>query len=166
VGYCTKPESIEREAFGIEVPGPYLTCGADEDGAYACEPNRSGTVAGYTSSTAPIGLTVNTPRSSAQTAPTSYEYAAIAAYFSAGYAYGIVTFGRSVGGAQRAVAGASVESALYAPYLESISAGRTAADGSPLSAALFGAMAWCRPTQHRHRVSRHVIACVRDIAAA
>jgi len=55
----------------------------------------------------------------------------------------IFAFGMSGGGAQTAVIGASGDSPLYVPYLESIGAAMVDANGQPLSDAVTGAMAWC-----------------------
>jgi hypothetical protein len=52
-------------------------------------------------------------------------------------------FGMSGGGAQSAVIGASGDSKLYEPYLNSIGAAMTDASGKAISDALNGAMAWC-----------------------
>ncbi len=55
----------------------------------------------------------------------------------------IYVFGMSGGGAQSTVIGASGDSPLYTPYLESIGAAMTDADGNDLSDAVAGVMAWC-----------------------
>lgn len=55
----------------------------------------------------------------------------------------IFTFGHSGGGAQSALMGATGDSALYTPYLESIGAAMTDAQGNQLSDAICGAMCWC-----------------------
>ena len=55
----------------------------------------------------------------------------------------VFVFGMSGGGAQSAVIGASGDSTLYTPYLESIGAAMTSADGQTLSDAVTGVMAWC-----------------------
>lgn len=55
----------------------------------------------------------------------------------------IYAFGMSGGGAQTAVIGASGDSALYTPYLESIGAAMQDANGVAISDAVKGAMAWC-----------------------
>lgn len=55
----------------------------------------------------------------------------------------IFVFGMSGGGAQTAVMGASGDSKLYTPYLESIGAAMVDAKGQPISDAVTGAMAWC-----------------------
>lgn len=55
----------------------------------------------------------------------------------------IFTFGHSGGGAQSAIMGASGNSELYNPYLESIGAAMVDKDGNGLSNAIAGAMCWC-----------------------
>ena len=55
----------------------------------------------------------------------------------------IFTFGHSGGGAQSAIMGASGNSELYNPYLESIGAAMVDKDGNILSNAIAGAMCWC-----------------------
>lgn len=55
----------------------------------------------------------------------------------------IFSFGMSGGGAQSALLGATGNSELYRPYLESIGAAMTDAQGNPLSDAIAGSMCWC-----------------------
>lgn len=55
----------------------------------------------------------------------------------------MIVFGMSGGGAQSSIMGASGDSALYTPYLESIGAAMTDAAGQPISDAVQGVMAWC-----------------------
>ena len=55
----------------------------------------------------------------------------------------VFTFGHSGGGAQSAIMGASGNSELYNPYLESIGAAMVDKDGNALSNAIDGAMCWC-----------------------
>lgn len=55
----------------------------------------------------------------------------------------IFTFGHSGGGAQSAIMGASGNSELYNPYLESIQAAMVDRNGNRLSNAIAGAMCWC-----------------------
>ncbi|MBX7236189.1 MAG: hypothetical protein K1X65_17530 [Caldilineales bacterium] len=55
----------------------------------------------------------------------------------------VFVFGMSGGGAQSSVIGASGDSELYAPYLESIGAAMVDANGQPISDAVNGVMAWC-----------------------
>ena len=55
----------------------------------------------------------------------------------------VYIFGHSGGGAQTAVAGASGDSGLYAPYLAALGAATTDPQGAALSDAVAGAMCWC-----------------------
>jgi hypothetical protein len=55
----------------------------------------------------------------------------------------VVVFGMSGGGAQSTVMGASGDSKLYRPYLESLGAAMTDARGRRISDAVAGVMAWC-----------------------
>lgn len=55
----------------------------------------------------------------------------------------IFSFGHSGGGAQSAILGASGDSELYTPYLESIGAALIDRNGNKLSDSICGAMAWC-----------------------
>lgn len=55
----------------------------------------------------------------------------------------IFTFGHSGGGAQSAIMGASGNSELYNPYLESIGAAMVDKEGNSLSNAIYGSMCWC-----------------------
>lgn len=55
----------------------------------------------------------------------------------------IFVFGHSGGGAQSTVMGATGDSVLYFPYLESIGAAMYDADGEYISDAIRGVMAWC-----------------------
>ncbi|MBM6989291.1 MAG: tannase [Olsenella umbonata] len=55
----------------------------------------------------------------------------------------VFTFGHSGGGAQSALMGATGDSTLYVPYLESIGAVFSDASGKAISDAITGAMCWC-----------------------
>jgi hypothetical protein len=55
----------------------------------------------------------------------------------------IFVFGHSGGGAQSSIIGASGDSDLYTPYLESIGAALYDANGNYISDAVRGVMAWC-----------------------
>ena len=55
----------------------------------------------------------------------------------------VYVFGHSGGGAQSAVAGASGDSGLFAPYLAALGAATTDSSGKALSDAVAGAMCWC-----------------------
>ena len=52
-------------------------------------------------------------------------------------------FGHSGGGAQSSVMGASGDSPLYTKYLEHLGAAMTSSDGTTISDAIAGVMAWC-----------------------
>ena len=60
-----------------------------------------------------------------------------------GNAAKVYVFGHSGGGAQSAVAGASGDSGLFAPYLAALGAATTDTSGKALSDAVAGAMCWC-----------------------
>ncbi|MCX7715230.1 MAG: carboxylesterase family protein [Clostridia bacterium] len=60
-----------------------------------------------------------------------------------GSAERIFTFGHSGGGAQSSLMGASGDSDLYYPYLESIGAAMSDDNGNKISDAIFGAQCWC-----------------------
>ena len=55
----------------------------------------------------------------------------------------IFVFGHSGGGAQSSVMGASGNSPLYTKYLEHLGAAMTSSDGTTISDAIAGVMAWC-----------------------
>lgn len=55
----------------------------------------------------------------------------------------IFVFGHSGGGAQSSVMGASGDSPLYTKYLEHLGAAMTSSDGTTISDAIAGVMAWC-----------------------
>ena len=55
----------------------------------------------------------------------------------------VYVFGHSGGGAQSAVAGASGDSGMFAPYLAALGAATTDSRGKALSDAVAGAMCWC-----------------------
>lgn len=192
VVYCSAPAATEYESLGIYVPGAYFDATDNGDGTFTCTPSETGSVAGYTASTAPIVMPINTAGYSSQPAPTSYSYNGLSSYLEAGFVYvyagcrgrengtnpdgtsfaggapwgvtdlkaavrfvrangsnipgsaeRIFSFGMSGGGAQSALLGATGDSDLYDPYLESIGAVFEDADGNEVSDALFGSMCWC-----------------------
>jgi len=55
----------------------------------------------------------------------------------------IFVFGHSGGGAQSSVMGVSGDSPLYTTYLEHLGAAMTSSDGTAISDAIAGVMAWC-----------------------
>ncbi len=80
--YCSNPADESYEQMGIYVPSAYLT--KNSDGSYSI--NSSGTCNGYTASTAPIVVPVNTSGYSAQSAPTGTSSTA-STYTSEGFIY-------------------------------------------------------------------------------
>lgn len=87
ISYCESPVDTSYETLGLFVPGDYLTATANSDGTtYTCTLNSSGNVNGYTASTAPMVMPINTAGYSAQSAPTGYSSSA-ATYTAAGYVY-------------------------------------------------------------------------------
>ncbi|MCR4852866.1 MAG: hypothetical protein K5893_04680 [Prevotella sp.] len=80
--YCQSPADESYEQMGIYVPSAYLT--KNSDGSYSI--NSSGTCNGYTASTAPIVVPVNTSGYSAQSAPSGTSSTA-ATYTDKGFIY-------------------------------------------------------------------------------
>ena len=72
VEYCADPADASYETLGIYVPGAYFTASDNGDGTYTCEVNPNGAAGGYTVSTAPLVIPVNTAGYSAQSAPTKF----------------------------------------------------------------------------------------------
>jgi len=72
--------------MGIYVPAAYVNATSNGDGTYTCSLNGSGTVNGYTASTAPVVFPVNTSGYSAQSAPSGWS-SSIADYTDAGFVY-------------------------------------------------------------------------------
>ena len=174
IQYVEKPVDLNYETFGIFVPGNYFDATDNGDGTFTVTVNSVNKVNGYTSSTAPIVIPVNTPGYSAMSAPKGYS-GEVASYTSQGFVYfnpgcrgrnegapagitdlkaairyyryckdilpgntdRIFSFGMSGGGAQSALLGATGDSELYEPYLESIGAVKGVSD------AICGSMDWC-----------------------
>lgn len=87
VQYCAAPQATKYETMGIYVPGAYFTGVKNSDGTYTCSLNDKGAAAGYSASTAPIVIPVNTPGYSASAAPTKYDYSSVSSYLKAGFVY-------------------------------------------------------------------------------
>ncbi len=85
ISYCETPADSNYETLAIFVPGAYMNATDNGDGTYTCEINEEGTVNGYTASTAPIVMPINTPGYSAQSALTSYT--SLTDYMNAGFVY-------------------------------------------------------------------------------
>ena len=86
VDYVQNVVSSDYQSFGIYIPGEYLDCIENGD-KYSCKINDSTEVNGYTASTAPIVMPINTPGYSAQSAPTSYNYKTASSYLEKGIIY-------------------------------------------------------------------------------
>lgn len=84
--YCSSPAEQSYEQMGIFVPAAYMNATSNGDGTYTCTVNSSGSVNGYTASTAPVIIPVNTPGYSAQSAPSDYS-STVASYTSHGFVY-------------------------------------------------------------------------------
>jgi hypothetical protein len=85
--YCSNPASSSYEQLGIYVPAAYMNATANSDGStYTCTINETATVNGYTASTAPVVVPVNTPGYMAQSAP-SGSSSTVATYTNAGFIY-------------------------------------------------------------------------------
>ena len=83
--YCTKPVNTYYQSMAIYIPKEYLTCKeTSTSGKFKCEINSSGKKGGYTTSTAPIVMPVETPGYSAMRPPTSYSYDTVSAYIEKG----------------------------------------------------------------------------------
>ena len=83
--YCETPADESYEQLAVFVPGAYMTATDNGDGTYTCELNTSAKLNGYTATTAPIVMPINTPGYSAQSALT--EYKSVTDYTSQGFVY-------------------------------------------------------------------------------
>lgn len=85
ISYCETPADSTYETLAVFVPGAYLNGEANGDGTYTCSINSEAMVNGYTASTAPIVMPINTPGYSAQSALS--EYTDVTDYTTAGFVY-------------------------------------------------------------------------------
>lgn len=85
IAYCATPADADYEQLAIIVPGAYMQATANGDGTFTCSIDASGEVGGYTASTAPIVMPVNTPGYAAQAPMT--EYTSVDEYTDAGFVY-------------------------------------------------------------------------------
>ena len=83
--YCETPADESYEQLAVFVPGAYMSAKDNGDGTYTCELNTSAKLNGYTATTAPIVMPINTPGYSAQSALT--EYKSVTDYTSQGFVY-------------------------------------------------------------------------------
>ncbi|MCC8097422.1 MAG: copper amine oxidase N-terminal domain-containing protein, partial [Eubacterium sp.] len=86
VQYCANPVDLTYETLGVFVPEAYMDAVENGDGTYTCTVNTTGEVKGYTSETAPMVISVNTPGYSAMSAPTGYVSGA-ESYTNEGFIY-------------------------------------------------------------------------------
>ena len=95
--YCLSPATETYESLAIFVPGAYFT--AEENGpTYTCTVNEKAVVGGFTASTAPVLMPINTGTLAAQASPTSYAFDGLGPYMDAGCIYVYAGFrGRSAG---------------------------------------------------------------------
>jgi len=84
--YCSKPADSGYEQMGIFVPGSYMNATSNSDGTYTCTINTTATVNGYTASTAPVVVPVNTPGYAAQAAPSGFSNS-VSTFTKAGFVY-------------------------------------------------------------------------------
>ena len=85
VKYGTKTKS-SYESMGIYIPAAYVNAKKSGTNTYKISINTNKKVNGYTASTAPIVMPINTPGYSAQQAPTGYESGS-AKFTKAGFIY-------------------------------------------------------------------------------
>lgn len=85
ISYCETPADESYENLAVFVPGAYMDVTDNGDGTYTCELNDTAEVNGYTASTAPIVMPINTPGYSAQSALT--DYTDVSEYMQAGFIY-------------------------------------------------------------------------------
>ena len=85
ISYCETPADTKYEELAILVPGAYMNATDNGDGTFTCTLNETAELGGYTASTAPIVMPVNTPGYAAQDPMT--EYTSESDYTGAGFIY-------------------------------------------------------------------------------
>lgn len=85
IQYAEKSPDENYDMLAVFVPGKYFDGIENSDGTYTCTVNSENTVSGYTASTAPIVLPVNTPGYAAQEELTGYTD--VSDYTNAGFVY-------------------------------------------------------------------------------
>ncbi|MCR4860019.1 MAG: hypothetical protein K5910_05085 [Bacteroidales bacterium] len=86
ISYCEKPADTDYETMGIFVPGAYMDAKANSNGTYTCTVNSKGEKNGFTASTAPVVIPVNTPGYKAMSPPSGFS-SGIASYTEKGFVY-------------------------------------------------------------------------------
>ncbi|SFX02038.1 subtype A tannase [Olsenella sp. kh2p3] len=95
--YCLKPATTAYESLAIFVPGKFFTAEKKGD-TYSCTVNEKAVVGGFTPSTAPVLLPINSGTLSPQASPTKYGYDGLGTFLDAGCVYVYAGFrGRSAG---------------------------------------------------------------------
>ncbi|MCR4603172.1 MAG: hypothetical protein K5683_06545 [Prevotella sp.] len=86
IEYCEHPADKSYEQMGIYVPGAYMTATSNGDGTYTCTINHSGTKNGFSASTAPVVIPVNTAGYKAMSPPTGFT-SKVTSYTEKGFIY-------------------------------------------------------------------------------
>ena len=73
LSYAATPADSKYETLGIFVPGEYFTGSKNADGSYTVTVNKKKSVAGFTATTAPYVMPIQTPGYSALEAPDGYQ---------------------------------------------------------------------------------------------
>ncbi len=73
IAYCENPADESYEQMGIYVPGAYFKATANSNGTYNCSIDESGSLNGFTASSAPIVIPVNTPGYKAMSPPSGFS---------------------------------------------------------------------------------------------
>ncbi len=84
--YCDNPADESYEQMGIFVPGAYMNATANGGSTYTCTINSNGQKNGFTATTAPIVIPVNTAGYKAMSPPTGYT-SKVESYTSKGFIY-------------------------------------------------------------------------------
>ncbi|MBQ4238744.1 MAG: esterase, partial [Ruminococcus sp.] len=61
IGYCEKPADEQYEQLAVFVPGAYMDANDNGDGTYTCKVSESAELNGYSATTAPILMPIDTP---------------------------------------------------------------------------------------------------------
>lgn len=61
IGYCEKPADEQYEQLAVFVPGAYLDASDNGDGTYTCKVSDNSEIKGFSATTAPILMPVETP---------------------------------------------------------------------------------------------------------
>lgn len=86
VPYCLNPASESYESLAIFVPGPYFVPD-EEQKKSGLVVNKKATVGSFTPKTAPVVMAINSGDLGSQACPTSYSFAGLGKYLSAGLIY-------------------------------------------------------------------------------